>query len=255
MAAVIDCAGLTSGYAGVPVIRDLDLTVGEGELVAVLGPNGAGKTTALLTIAGVLRPIGGAVRFLGVPVDGGRPDRVARRGLCLVPDDRSVFFDLTVRENIRMGRGRRYGDPVRVVLDYFPALESRLRMRAGLLSGGEQQMLAIGRAITMRPRALMVDEMSLGLAPVIVKKLLPVMRRIADDLGCAILLVEQHVDLALQVVDRAYVFNHGAMVQEGPAAELRRQRDLIEASYLGTQDAHDAQGNQDVQGNQGGAVR
>lgn len=233
MAGVIECEALTSGYAGVPVVRGLDLEVAEGELVAILGPNGAGKTTSLLTMAGVLTAQSGTVRVLGKPIRGGRPHRVARRGLILVPDDRSIFFGLTARENVRLGRAGRANDAVKMVLDYFPALESRMGVAAGLLSGGEQQMLAIGRALTMRPKALLVDEMSLGLAPVIVKRIFPVLRRIAADLGTAVLVVEQHIDLALQVVDRAYVINHGALVHEGPASELARRRELLEASYLG----------------------
>ena len=242
MSSVIECAGLTAGYSGVPVVRGLDLSVDAGEMVALLGPNGSGKTTTLLTLAGVLPVLDGSARFDGLDVVAGRPHRVARRGLCLVPDDRSIFFDLTARENLRLARRRGGDDPVKITLDYFPALESRLDVRAGLLSGGEQQMLAIARAISRRPKALLVDEMSLGLAPVIVKRLLPVLRKIASELGTAVLLVEQHVDLALQTADRAYVLNHGDLVQSGAAQDLLRQRELIEASYLGMQDSEVVQG-------------
>jgi branched-chain amino acid transport system ATP-binding protein len=236
MTKVIECVNLTSGYSGVPVIRNLNLEVNEGELIAILGPNGSGKTTTLLTIAGVLNAIKGNVNFRGQPVSGGRPDRAARKGLMLVPDDRSIFFELTTRENIRMGRNENHGDAVKMVLEYFPALESRMNMRAGLLSGGEQQMLAIGRAITKRPKVLMIDEMSLGLAPIVVKRILPVIRRVASEIGTAVILVEQHIDLALQVVDRAYVFNHGEVVQQGLASDLLKQRELLEASYLGAEE-------------------
>jgi branched-chain amino acid transport system ATP-binding protein len=217
-------------------VRGLDLHVDAGEVVALLGPNGAGKTTTLLTLVGVLRAIKGDARFDGDAVRGGRPHQVARRGMILVPDDRSVFFDLTTRENIQLGRRAQDGDAVRSVLDYFPSLESRLDTRAGLLSGGEQQMLALGRAISMRPKALMIDEMSLGLAPVIVKQLLPVVRRVATELGTAVLIVEQHVDLALQNVDRAYVLNHGYLQRQGTAADLLSERGLLESSYLGMTD-------------------
>lgn len=231
MAPVLECVDLTAGYSGVAVVRTLNLHVDAGEVVAILGPNGSGKTTTLLTLAGVLGAISGSAKFLGEPSPGGRAHKVARRGLTLVPDDRSIFFDLTTRENIKLARSKNR-DPVEVLLEYFPALESRLNVRAGLLSGGEQQMLAIGRAIAMQPRALLVDEMSLGLAPLIVQQLLPIMRKIAADLDVAVLIVEQHVDLALQNADRAYVLNHGDLVQEGDAAELMKQRSRIEASYM-----------------------
>jgi branched-chain amino acid transport system ATP-binding protein len=230
---IVECRGVTAGYSNVPIVRHLDLAIDEGEVVAILGPNGAGKTTTLMTLAGLLSPIEGTIRFRGRPVESGRPDRTARRGLVLVPDDRSIFYDLTTRENIRLGRAQSRTDAIRIVLDYFPELQTRMNVRAGLLSGGEQQMLAIGRAITMRPKLLMVDEMSLGLAPVIVKRLLPTMRRIANDLGTAILLVEQHVDLALQVVDRAYVLSHGQVIRHGSAEELSHERTVLESSYLG----------------------
>lgn len=233
MAAVLECAALTAGYASVPVIRDLNLTVDAGEVVSLIGSNGAGKTTTLLTLAGVMRSLSGAALFEGEPIRGGRPHKVARRGLQLVPDDRSIFHSLTTRENLRLSRRATREDPVKLVLEYFPELERRLDVRAGLLSGGEQQMLAVGRAIAMRPKALMIDEMSLGLAPIIVKNLLPLLRRVAREQGTAILLVEQHVDLALQNSDRAYILNHGALVGSGVASELLKERDLIESSYLG----------------------
>jgi branched-chain amino acid transport system ATP-binding protein len=165
---------------------------------------------------------------------GGRPHRVARRGVAHVPDDRSLFFGLTVLENLRLGMGRKLSDGgVSTVLEYFPALKPKLETKAGLLSGGEQQMLSIGRALTGRPKVLMIDEMSMGLAPVIVQGMLPVIRRVAADFGTAILLVEQHVDLALQVADRAYVLNHGEVVASGPAGQLAKDRALLAASYLG----------------------
>jgi branched-chain amino acid transport system ATP-binding protein len=232
--AALRCTSLTSGYAGVPVVRGLDLEVAPGEVVALLGPNGAGKTTTLLTLSGVLAPIDGTVDVLGKGVPAGRPHLVARRGVALVPDDRSLFFGLTSLENLKLGMGRKSGGvDLDTVLGYFPALEPKLSTRAGLLSGGEQQMLAIARAITGRPKVLMVDEMSLGLAPVIVKGMLPVIRKISADFETAVLLVEQHVDLALQVADRAYVLNHGDVVAAGKASDLARDRDLLQASYLG----------------------
>ncbi len=163
---------------------------------------------------------------------GRRPHLVARDGLAHVPEDRSLFFGLTVKENLRLGAAKGSAD-IAQALEYFPALEPILSRRAGLLSGGEQQMLAMGRALTVRPRLLMVDEMSLGLAPIIVERLLPVLRSIADSTGAGVLVVEQHVHLALEVADRAYVLSHGNLALEGSAADLSANRHLLESSYLG----------------------
>jgi branched-chain amino acid transport system ATP-binding protein len=223
---------LQAGYRGVPVVRELNLEVRPGEVVALLGPNGAGKTTTLETIAGLNRPISGAVELSGQGI-GGKPAHIlARRGVALVPEGRALFPGLTVREHLRLagGRGRRPEDEL---MEMLPELRKCLGRKAGLLSGGEQQMLAVGRALVTRPRLLLVDEMSLGLAPVIVERLLPILRRAADELGSSVLFVEQHVALALEISDRAYVLTHGRIRLEGPAAELRERRELLAASYLG----------------------
>ena len=233
--AVLEITNLFSGYFGTAVVRDLSLTVEEGEVVAVLGPNGAGKTTTLLTVSGLVQPMDGDIKVLGRSVRGVRPHIVARNGVAHVPEERALFTQLSVQENLRLGGVRSRGgrEALQTVLRHFPALEPLLDRKAGLLSGGEQQMLALGRALVGRPKLLMVDEMSLGLAPIIVERLLPVLRQIAEDTGCGVLLVEQHVHLALEVAERAYVLSHGDMVLQGSTSELAANRSLLEASYLG----------------------
>ncbi|HTY71624.1 MAG TPA: ABC transporter ATP-binding protein [Actinomycetes bacterium] len=226
---------LSAGYFGNPVVRDLDLTVGPGEVVALLGVNGAGKTTTVNTIAGLLPPISGAVKVDGKDTSGTPAHVMARRGISLVPEGRALFFGLTTREHLRLARAKD-GVSESELLDLLPELTKCLDRKAGLLSGGEQQMLSVGRALMSRPRLLMVDEMSMGLAPVIVERLLPVLRRVADDFGSSVLFVEQHVALALSVADTAYVLSHGRMVLSGPAARLRQDRELLRASYMGELD-------------------
>jgi branched-chain amino acid transport system ATP-binding protein len=223
---------LFAGYRGVPVVRGLSLRVRPGEIVALLGPNGAGKTTTLETIAGLHRPISGQVELSGASIGGTPAPAIARKRLALVPEGRALFPGLTVREHLRLagGRGRAREEELLAML---PELGKCLGRKAGLLSGGEQQMLAVGRALVSRPRLLLVDEMSLGLAPVIVERLLPVLRRVADDLGTSVLFVEQHVALALEIADRAYILNHGRISLEGAAADLRERPELLAASYLG----------------------
>lgn len=232
MTHAVSMSQVTVGYNGIPAVHDLSLTVAPGEIVTLLGPNGAGKTTTLLSIAGLLKPTRGTVEVLGRPVDTRLPQRNARRGLGFVPEDRAVFAQLTTLENLRLGRG--WGrESQEKVLEYFPALEKVLDRKAGLLSGGEQQMLSLGRALVGKPRVLLIDEMSLGLAPIIVENLLTLVRTIARGTGTAVLLVEQHVKFALEIADRAYVLRHGHLALEGPAHEIAGKPEMLRASYLG----------------------
>ncbi len=233
----IEIRGMSAGYGGVPVVRELALDVRPGEVVALLGPNGAGKTTTLLTISGLIEPLAGSVTIDGEAVDTRAPYRNARLGLAHVAEDRSLFFQLTVEENLKLGlrgRGRHQRQAIDDALEMLPALRPLLGRRAGLLSGGEQQMLAMARALASRPKLLLVDEMSLGLAPIIVERLLPIVRDIATTTGAGVLIVEQHVHMALEVVDRAYVMNRGRLSMHGTAAELKQNQDLLLASYLGS---------------------
>jgi branched-chain amino acid transport system ATP-binding protein len=228
----LECRELAGGRGSTVVFRDLDLDVRAGTVLALLGPNGSGKSTLLLTIAGLLPYKAGRVAVEGAGLRTGNAVAASRAGVVLVPDNRSLFTTLSVEENLEVAR-RRGGPAPRTLLDVFPALERRWRLPAGALSGGEQQMLAMARALIQQPKVLLVDEMSMGLAPLVVETLFDTVRQIARDHDAAVVLVEQHVKLALGVADEAAVLNRGQIVLRGTAADLGRDGARLERAYLG----------------------
>ena len=230
-APALECTGINAGYNKVAVARDINLSVAHGQVMTVLGPNGAGKTTLLLTISGFLAPLSGEISLDGVPSRTGSARRMNRAGVVLVPDSRALFTELTPVQNLKLA-ARRSHSSVDDVLDLFPALRLRARLRVGQLSGGEQQMLAVARALMQAPKVLLIDEMSMGLAPVIVESLLPVIRQVADESNAAVVLVEQHVQLALEMADVAIVLVHGGIVASGSADEVRREEATLAQAYL-----------------------
>jgi branched-chain amino acid transport system ATP-binding protein len=231
MTASLAARGLSVGYDGLAVARGIDLEVRSREVLAVLGPNGAGKTTLLLTLAGLLPPIEGPIEVAGQSLKPGSARRANRAGVVLVPDSRALFTQLTPVENLRLAAKR--SELVDEALELFPAIAQRASLKAGALSGGEAQMLAVARALVQEPRVLLIDEMSMGLAPVVVESLMPVIRRVADERDAAVVLVEQHVHLALEVADQALVLVHGDVALRGAAAEVRSDALALEAAYLG----------------------
>ena len=233
---MLEVRGLSVAYGDAPAVWDATLDVREGELVAVIGPNGAGKSTLVNTIAGLHRPRAGMIRCAGADLGAVPSHRVCRHGIALVPEGRRLFTRMTVEENLEVGcyrseaRAAR-GETLERVYGLFPILRERRRQAAGSLSGGQQQMVAIGRAMMARPRLLLLDEPSLGLAPAVVDAMFAIIRAIHDE-GVAVLLVEQNVVRALDIADRAYVLEEGRIVAEGPADALRREPRIQEA-YLG----------------------
>jgi branched-chain amino acid transport system ATP-binding protein len=225
---VLEVSGLSVGYGPQPVVHELDLHVGRGEVVALLGANGAGKTTTLMAVSGAIPSLSGAVQIDGEPAT--RPlHQRARRGLAYVTEERSVFKGLSVRDNLRVGDVE-----VEAVLQLFPELEKRMDVRAGLISGGEQQMLSVARALARHPKVLLADELSLGLAPLVVTRLFLALREAARERSTGVLLVEQHVRKALRYVDRVYVMRRGRVVLDLTAAEARLRVADIEHAYLST---------------------
>jgi branched-chain amino acid transport system ATP-binding protein len=225
---------LTVGYDKAVVVQDASIRVNAGEVVALLGANGAGKTTTLLAISGFLRPFSGEIWVQGRQIPPGKPHMRARIGVAHVAEDRALFSGMTVAQNLRLGRRNTRSDPtvLEETLEIFPKLRPLMSRQVGLLSGGEQQMLALARAMLGRPKLLMIDEMSHGLAPLIVDQLLAAVRTSADN-GTAVLLVEQHVQLALDIADRAYVLDRGRVRSDLTIEELSASTDELGEMYLG----------------------
>ena len=229
---MLEVEGLNAGYGHVEVLWDVDLSVGEGEVVALVGSNGAGKSTLLRALSGMIRPTGGDARLDGRSLVGLRPEQVVDLGIAHVPEGRRLFPGLTVRENLLVGAYSRRGRAdIDRALELFPRLRERLDQLAGSMSGGEQQMCALARGLMSSPRLLMIDELSLGLAPNLVETILDRLAEIRND-GTALLLVEQDVDAALRVADRGYVLENGRIVASGPSEELLSDERVREA-YLG----------------------
>ncbi|MEP1125590.1 MAG: ABC transporter ATP-binding protein [Ilumatobacter sp.] len=231
---ILEVSGLTAGYGQIEVLHGLDFTVADGEIVVILGANGAGKTTTMRAISGMIGRTG-SVRFDGNDISTARPDAVLRAGISQVPQGRGTFTDLSVEDNLRAGaytvKGSTVGDLDRW-FEVFPRLLERRDQRAGSLSGGEQQMLAIARAMMNRPKMLLCDEPSLGLAPIITQNLFKILGELRDEMGMALLVVEQNAGLSLQLADRAYVLETGGIVATGTGDELLAD-DTIKQAYLG----------------------
>jgi branched-chain amino acid transport system ATP-binding protein len=232
MAPMLELEDVSARYGPITALQGVSLTVGEGEIVALLGANGAGKTTTLRAVSGTVRH-SGTVALGGKKLGRIPPERVARAGVAHVPEGRGIFTELTVWENLRMGAYRTRGRPdFQVVLEYFPWLESRRSQQAGTLSGGEQQMLALARAFLQRPRLLMLDEPSLGLAPLVTREVFRVVTDLNLKEGLAVLVVEQNAAIALSSASRAYVLETGRVAVSGDAEELR-SNDAVRSAYLG----------------------
>jgi branched-chain amino acid transport system ATP-binding protein len=237
MTTLLEIDGLEAGYGPIAAVRDARLTVGRGEIIALLGANGAGKTTTLACVAGLVASRAGVVRFDGEDISHLRPEAIVQRGISLAPEGRRLFTRLSVAENLRLGgaspRGRDTASTTRRRLEeLFPLLRTRADTPAGLLSGGEQQQVAIARALMSRPRLLLLDEPTLGLAPKLIREIFRLIAQLRDDDDISILLVEQNVRQALRICDRAYVMRTGTIALHGTAADLRRSDDINRA-YLG----------------------
>jgi branched-chain amino acid transport system ATP-binding protein len=233
---LLEVSDLEAGYGDVTVLRGVSFAVEEGQVAAIFGPNGAGKTTTLKAVSGIVRKRG-RVAFAGRDITRAGPEKVARMGIAHVPEGRGTFADLTVDENLRIGGYRRRDgnglrEDMQRCFEYFPRLGERRSQQAGSLSGGEQQMLAIARGLMLRPQLLLLDEPSLGLAPIFTKELFAILGKIAGDQGTTVLLVEQNAKLALRLADYAYVLEAGCVVLSGEAGQIREE-EAVQRSYLG----------------------
>lgn len=232
---MLEVSELTTKYGAISALRDANLRVGSGEVIGLIGPNGAGKTTLLNTIAGLLSPAAGTVSFDGSDVTGAAPEKLLRSGLALVPEHRRIFVDLTVEENLKVGgattRTARRTELLDEMAEQFPVLREKWTTAAGYLSGGEAQQLAIARALMSEPRLLMMDEPSLGLAPVLVDVVFDLINALREQ-GRTLLVVEQNASRMLEVSDRAYVLRSGEVVAEGTGAELQERDDLFD-TFIG----------------------
>ncbi|MBV8096885.1 MAG: ABC transporter ATP-binding protein [Acetobacteraceae bacterium] len=232
---LLDVANLNASYGATTILREIAFEVQEGGVTTLLGANGAGKTTALRAICGLCRR-SGEIRLRGERIDALSTERIARQGVAHVPDGRGTFMELTVEENMRLGaytrRDRRVGQDFERMFGYFPKLQQRFRQQAGTLSGGEQQMLAIARALLLSPKLLLLDEPSFGLAPIIVREIFEIMRRVNAGESTGILVVEQNANLALSFADHAYLLETGRIVMAGPAKDIARDP-AVRRAYLG----------------------
>jgi branched-chain amino acid transport system ATP-binding protein len=232
-------SNLHVAYGAIKALDGVSVEVRKGEILSIIGANGAGKSTLLRVVTGILKPQAGTIEFKGRAITGERPDRVVRLGIALVPEGRQVFPDLTVRENLEVGGHTLKGGAAKhrlfdMVLATFPRLRERLRQHAGTLSGGEQQMLALGRALMANPELLLLDEPSMGLSPIITREIFSLIRRINQEKGISIILVEQNAHKALDCADRAYVLETGRITLAGPASQIKGDPAVIEA-YLGVE--------------------
>ncbi len=230
---------LEASYGAVRALRGISLDVEQGSIVALLGANGAGKSTTLRAISGMVKPSAGTIEYDGERINGRTPNQIVRLGIAQVPEGRKIFKDLNVLENLGMGAYARkdkagIGEDLEMVFDLFPVLRERARQIGGSLSGGEQQMLAIGRGLMARPRLLLLDEPSLGLAPLLVQQIFETLRRINRETGTTLLVVEQNAHVALRNSNFGYVLQVGRMAVEGESEELQKNREVVD-SYMGSQ--------------------